>query len=352
MNNPAETHAQPAGPFSLRLIPSGSSSLEGRKNWAARTGPNPTRSGITPTAFRGQLLQAPPLITQFRSLLSLPGTVRPAYPTPDRPSGLRIRPFHRPRPRCRLRPSLRGPPPRPPGGLRLRPAPPRELTGGAGPRRSSWASAPGARPPPQWPPAAVAGCARASARRCPGGGCPAGSSSSCPGFGGWRAPARPGSGSPRNITPSPGSKGAWPGGARRGDRAAVTPGGAARWKEAAASDQTRRGEGRDHFWPMLGRREIGGPSRDLPKDLLSSPQAARPGAFISPAPSSGPLHQDRRKFTTKWAVSFQGQFLREAIPDPPTASAVPSPHRARPLLCGPIKPLFSSQSNDRHSTNS
>lgn len=52
-----------------------------------------------------------------------------------------------------------------------------------------------------------------------------------------------------------------------------------------------------------GRREIGGPSRGLPKDLCSSSLlAARPGAFISPAPYSEPLHQDTRKFTTKWAV--------------------------------------------------
>ncbi|XP_043300710.1 translation initiation factor IF-2-like [Cervus elaphus] len=164
--------------------------------------------------------------------------------------------------------------------------------------------APRARPPPRWPPAAVGGCARVSARQCPASGCAPGSSSSRRGFGGRRAPARPGSGSPRNITPSPGGAGAWPGGPRRGNRAAVPPGGATRWEEAASSDQTPRGEGRDHSWPKLGRREIGGPSRSLPKDpRSSSPPAARPGAFISPAPSSGPLHRDRRKFITKWAVS-------------------------------------------------
>lgn len=139
-----------------------------------------------------------------------------------------------------------------------------------------------------------------------------GSSSNRPGFGGRRAPARPSSGSPRNIIPS---AGAWPGGPRRGDRAAVPPGGATRWEEAASSDQTPRGEGRDHSWPKLGRREIGGPSRGLPKDLRSSsPPAARPGALISPAPSSGPLHRDRRKFTTKWAVSVNSIVSRPPGP--------------------------------------
>ena len=92
---------------------------------------------------------------------------------------------------------------------------------------------------------------------------------------------------------------------------------------------------------MLGRREIGGPSQDLPKDLRSSsPQAARPGAFISPAPSSGPLHQDRRKFTTKWAVSVNSIVSRP--PGPLRPLLIPAgTWRGRPESpYSPRAPLF------------
>lgn len=59
------------------------------------------------------------------------------------------------------------------------------------------------------------------------------------------------------------------------------------------------------------------------------PTAARPGLLIPPALSPRPLYRDRRKFTTKWAVSVNSMVFRP--PGQISVSLIPArARRGRP----------------------
>lgn len=294
------------------VLPSG-----GRENWTDRIG---ARLRLPPGLRPFRI--APPLPSALSSLRPRPSdSVPPPPPAPRHRQAQPIQPLTGPGlwgSAPSLRPHLPpAPRPRPtPPGPRPRPARSREARAravAAGPARRGYVCQAGGprqqQQVPSWP--APGGARRAATLRAQ----PVVAQAAA---GGRRRQGRAPA-APETQLLVQAVRGRGPGPSAGGNGAAVTP------------EHDGRGEG-----SLLGSDAAGRGSESLLVDTLEGrggtleglhrgtqawtppPPAAGPDPFIPPAPSPGPPHRDRRKFTTKWAVSVNS--MASSPPGPASAS--------------------------------
>lgn len=287
------------------VLPSG-----GRENWADRMGkaPPPT-PGLLPFCL------APPLPPALSGLRSRPND--PVPPPPPAPRHRQAQPIQPP-----TGPGLWGSARRPPGPATPPPGPPprparsreaRARAVAAGPARRGYVGQAGGPRQQQ----------QVARRPAPGGARRAAALRAQPvvaqaaaGGGRWqgRAPAAP---ETQLLVQAVRGRGPGPPAGETGQRSPrSTTGG----EKGAASDPTRRGLRRSHSWSRDSLEGQGGapagcigPSagRLLPQLLDQAPLSRR-------RPTRGPPYRDRRKFTTKWAVSVNS--MASSPPGPASAS--------------------------------